>query len=64
MTDIVLGLVRKGLREQMRAYLDSEEFDSVAYAYRTAPSTDQAWVLRAFEDVKVAVLALLDKEPE
>lgn len=33
-------------------WLDGEEFDSAMYSYRTAPSTDPEWVMRAFEAVK------------
>lgn len=33
-------------------WLESEDFDRVMYAYRSAPTSDRAWVIRSFEAVK------------
>ena len=36
----------------MNYFLDSEEFDSVAYSYRSWPVTDPAGVVKRFEELK------------
>ena len=40
------------MKKDIKEYLESKDFFDVMQDYRTAPITQQVYVIRAFEDVK------------